>query len=73
MLDISDFTSLALGAVTLRQLVRFGLAAISDSAYLPTVNQIFYTEDKPQCITTFSKLPINFLYKEQENRPQISP
>lgn len=53
MLDISDFTSMALGAVTLRQLFRLGLVSISDPAYLDTVSKIFWTEDKPQCITTF--------------------
>jgi predicted acetyltransferase len=53
ILDISDFSSLAIGAVTFRQLHRYGLAHISNPAYLDTVNQLFRTEEKPQCVTVF--------------------
>ena len=53
ILDVADFSSLAIGAVSFRQLNRYGLAQISDPAYTDTVNQIFWTEDKPQCMTTF--------------------
>ena len=53
IMDVSDFSSMAIGAITFRQLHQYGLVSISDDAYLNTVNQIFWTEEKPQCITTF--------------------
>ncbi|MBE2222979.1 MAG: GNAT family N-acetyltransferase [Anaerolineae bacterium] len=52
-LDVSDFSSLAMGAVTFKQLLRYGLVTISDPAYTDVVNRLFWTEDKPQCLTTF--------------------
>ncbi len=53
ILDVSDFSSLAIGAVSFRELHRYGLAQISDENQVDTVNKIFWTEEKPQCITTF--------------------
>lgn len=53
VLDVSDFSSMAIGAVTLKQLLQFGLVEISDPAFVAVVNQIFWTENEPKCITTF--------------------
>lgn len=53
VLNVSDFSSMAIGAVTFRQLHRYGLVKISDPAFINAINQIFWTIDKPQCITTF--------------------
>jgi predicted acetyltransferase len=52
-LDISDFSSLIMGAIDFRTLFNFGLAEISDERYLETIHRIFYTERKPACITDF--------------------
>jgi len=53
ILDVSNFSSMAIGSVSFRQLYRYGLVRISDHDYIDVVNQIFWTEEKPQCITTF--------------------
>lgn len=52
-LDVAAFSSLLMGAVDLLALHRYGLATISDLAYLPIVNRIFRTESKPVCFTRF--------------------
>jgi predicted acetyltransferase len=52
-LDISDFSSLIMGAIDFRTLFNFGLAEISDENYLDKIHRIFYTEQKPVCITDF--------------------
>ena len=52
-LDISDFSSLITGAVNFNMLYRYGLAQLSDSAFATTIQQLFYTKDKPICMTTF--------------------
>lgn len=52
-LDVSDFSSMAIGAVTFKQLRHYGLVKISDPAYTDVVNRIFWTENKPQTLTTF--------------------
>ncbi len=53
VLDVSDFSSLAIGAVSFRHLYKYGLVTISNPAYIDTINQIFWTAEKPQCITAF--------------------
>lgn len=52
-LDVSDFSSMAIGAVTFKQLLRYGLVEISDPAYTAAINHLFWTENKPQTLTTF--------------------
>lgn len=53
MLDISDFSSLLVGAVDFRHLYRFGLADISDEQYAPLIDRLFRTPEKPLCTTQF--------------------
>ena len=52
-LDISDFSSLLMGAVDFESLYRYGQADISSSAHLKTINRIFKTDRKPVCMTEF--------------------
>lgn len=52
-LDISEFSSLLVGAVDFKWLYNYGLADISDKAYMEIVNKIFYSENKPMCYTHF--------------------
>ena len=52
-LDVSDFSSLVMGAVNFRSLYSYGLAEISDEEYVGTVNRLFLTEEKPRCMTHF--------------------
>jgi predicted acetyltransferase len=52
-LDIARFSSLLVGAVNFESLYRYGLADISDPAYVDTVNRIFAVEEKPICMTAF--------------------
>ncbi|MCB9009781.1 MAG: GNAT family N-acetyltransferase [Ardenticatenaceae bacterium] len=52
-LDVAEFSSLIMGATTIRQLLAYGLAQISDPAYAETVHQLFYTPNKPICHTAF--------------------
>ncbi len=52
-LDVSDFSSLAMGCIPFRKLYEYGLAEISDVAYVDTVDKVFLTEEKPVCTTEF--------------------
>lgn len=52
-LGVADWSSLLMGAVSFRQLHSYGLARISDAAYIETINRIFATADKPICMTRF--------------------
>jgi predicted acetyltransferase len=52
-MDVADFSSMFMGAVTFEKLHEYGLADISDTAYLGTANRIFYREHKPVCLTSF--------------------
>ena len=52
-LDIAEFSSLITGATTFRQLLAYGLAEVSDTSYVDTVHQLFYTPKKPICHTSF--------------------
>ncbi|MGO0063093.1 GNAT family N-acetyltransferase [Brevibacillus fluminis] len=52
-LDISDFSSLLVGAVPFRQLMRYGLVRVSDSAYVETLGKLFGACEKPLCTTPF--------------------
>jgi predicted acetyltransferase len=52
-LDVSEFSSLLMGAVDFKTLHRYGLARISDPAYLDTADLIFRSQNKPVCYTYF--------------------
>ena len=52
-LDVAEFSSLLVGCIDFFSLVRYGLADISDPAYLEVVNHIFAVERKPICTTSF--------------------
>jgi predicted acetyltransferase len=52
-LDIAEFSALLMGAVPFRSLYEYGLAQLSDPAYLHTINQLFHVEQKPICLTRF--------------------
>ena len=52
-LDIAEFSSLLAGCVNLYTLYRYGLAEVSDPAYVATINRIFAVEQKPICTTSF--------------------
>lgn len=52
-LDVAEFSSLIMGTVSLRQLVAYRLAAISDPADIETVDRLFHTPRKPICMTSF--------------------
>lgn len=51
-LDVADFSSLVMGAIPFSRLHSYGLARISDPAYVPTLNRLF-AADKPICMTRF--------------------
>ncbi|MBI9050583.1 MAG: GNAT family N-acetyltransferase [Anaerolineaceae bacterium] len=52
-MDVSDFSSLAMGCVQFESLLLFGRATISDDAYLSQVQKLFLTHKKPICTTAF--------------------
>lgn len=52
-MDISDFSSLAVGAIDFDRLYTYGLATISDDAFVPVVNRLFHAEIPPWCLTSF--------------------
>ncbi|MGE5632328.1 MAG: enhanced intracellular survival protein Eis [Caulobacteraceae bacterium] len=52
-MDIADFSSIVVGAVDFKALLKYGLAEISDVKYTPVVNELFRAEQKPICLTAF--------------------
>lgn len=52
-MDISDFSSMVMGSVGFKSLLRYGIAQISDSRYVNLVHQLFITEEKPMCLVAF--------------------
>ncbi len=52
-LNIAEFSSLMVGATSFGQLLKYGLAEISDGRFADTIHQLFYTPDKPLCHTAF--------------------
>lgn len=52
-LNVSEFSSLLVGAVGFRRLCAYGLATISDPAFVATVDRLFAVRDKPVCTTPF--------------------
>jgi predicted acetyltransferase len=51
-MDIAEFSSLAMGAIDLKSLHKYGLAKLSDATYLDRLNLIF-ASDRPICTTSF--------------------
>jgi predicted acetyltransferase len=52
-LDIAEFSSLLMGAVDLESLYLYGLAEVSDPAWLPRLTRLFATPRKPITTTPF--------------------
>lgn len=52
-LDVSDFSSLVMGAVNARALYQLGLLTLSKPEDLGIINRLFLTDEKPICMTAF--------------------
>jgi predicted acetyltransferase len=52
-LDIAEFSSLLMGAIDLESLYLYGLAEVSDPAWLPQLTRLFATPRKPITTTPF--------------------
>lgn len=52
-LEAGNFASLVTGSISLRQLLDYGLARLSEPAYAARVRRLFFTEQKPWCMTHF--------------------
>lgn len=52
-MDISDFSSLAMGAIGLRKLHLYGLAEVSDENAIPLLDRLFAAREKPRSTTPF--------------------
>ncbi len=51
--DVADWSALLVGAIPFRHLVRYGLARISDPAYVEAAGALFEAADRPICFTDF--------------------
>ncbi|MFZ5354681.1 MAG: GNAT family N-acetyltransferase [Bacillota bacterium] len=52
-MDIADFSSMIIGAVSFKSLIGYGLAEISNTNYIDIVSKIFRVDEKPVCLTLF--------------------
>lgn len=52
-INVSDLSSMIMGAINFKTLLEYGLAKISNDEYIDIVNSIFITDKKPMCITYF--------------------
>jgi predicted acetyltransferase len=52
-LDVSEFSSLLMGAISFRKLYEYRLVDLPDPAYLNLLHRLFFVETKPVCITRF--------------------
>jgi predicted acetyltransferase len=52
-MDISEFSSLVMGAVSFHKLYAYGLVEVDREEYLPMLGRLFYVERKPRCTTAF--------------------
>ncbi len=52
-LEAGNLASLVTGAISVRQLLTYGLARLDDPAYAETVHRLFFTDQKPWCMTQF--------------------
>jgi len=51
-LDVSEFSSLVVGAINFKALYDFGLATLSDKSYIALLDRLF-AAPKPICFTAF--------------------
>jgi predicted acetyltransferase len=52
-MDVSEFSSMVIGAITFERLHGYGLARITEESWLEKINRLFKTTQKPTCMTTF--------------------
>jgi predicted acetyltransferase len=52
-LDVTEFSSLLLGAVSFKRLHQYGLAQLSDPSALEVIDRLFRVDDPPICMTAF--------------------
>lgn len=52
-IDVSEFSSLLMGAIPFRKLYEYNLVDLSDTAYLNLLHRLFFVETKPICTTRF--------------------
>ena len=52
-LNVSEFSSLVVGAIDFSRLYGYGLATISDPAAVPLVDRLFRAGQRPWCMTHF--------------------
>jgi hypothetical protein len=52
-LDIAEFSSLLMGVVPFSTLYLYGLAEISDPAFIPQLDRLFATPTPPVCMSRF--------------------
>jgi predicted acetyltransferase len=52
-LDVAEFSSLVTGSVELKTMLGYGLVELSDVAYAEIIHRLFYTDNKPVCLTGF--------------------
>lgn len=52
-MDTSEFSSLIMGVVPFSRLYEYSKAEISDPRYLPEIDRLFFTPQKPECYTRF--------------------
>ncbi|MBN1955536.1 MAG: GNAT family N-acetyltransferase [Anaerolineae bacterium] len=52
-MDIAEFSALLIGAVDFHSLYRYGLADVSDPAFVPVLGKAFAAETRPVCTTQF--------------------
>lgn len=50
---IEIFSSLMVGALTFKKAVLYGKADIDKEEFIPKINNIFFTDESPQCMTWF--------------------
>jgi predicted acetyltransferase len=52
-LDVADFSSLLVGAISFKRLYSYGRVTLSDPRYVDLLQRLFAVEDKPICLTRF--------------------
>jgi predicted acetyltransferase len=52
-MDVSDFASMFMGAISLEQLVDYGLAQVSQPDQVGQISELFATDLEPICMTAF--------------------
>jgi len=52
-MNIAEFSSMTMGALTFKQCYEHGLAEISNPKYWEKIHKLFYSKTKPQCLNWF--------------------